>query len=315
MWFHIFIMPMVTILDGKSAANMIKSNIAQETKKMQDNGASAPHLAIVLVGEDPASHVYVKRKLIACQEVGINVSLDKLHASTTADDLHNIIQKMNNNPAIDGIIVQLPLPPHIPTNLIVQGIIPHKDVDGLHAWNYGKMALGLPAPIPATPLGILLLLSYYQINTVGKHCVIVGRGPTVGAPLSILMHRNDYPGNATVTLCHSQTKDLACLTRQADILITAVGHPNLITREFVAVGATVIDVGITRVTDTTKKMGYRLQGDVAFDEVAPLCQFITPVPGGIGPMTIAALLINTLLAAKKMLSCTLFNDIKNNVLS
>ncbi len=288
---------MPTLLDGKHVAKLIRHSLAEQVATLLSQGQSTPHLAIILVGHDPASHTYVRHKLKACQEVGIETTLLSQTADTQQDSLLQLIQHLNEDSTIHGIIVQLPLPQHIAAREIIEAIDPHKDVDGLHPLNYGKMAYQLPSHTPATPLGIFMLLKHYQIETAGKHCVIVGRGPTVGAPLSILMSRDAYPGNATVTLCHSHTHDLASLTRQADILVAAVGKPGLITADMVQPGATVIDVGIIRVPDPTKKSGYRLQGDVDFATVSPLCEYITPVPGGIGPMTIAALLENTLRAA------------------
>lgn len=288
---------MAIILDGKKLALTIRESLAKQVHNLLQQGGLIPHLAIVLVGEDPASHTYVSNKIKACQKVGFKTTLIEEGADINEAKLLDLIQKLNNNPTIHGIIVQLPLPKHINASLIIQSINPPKDVDGLHPLNYGRMACHSPAHIPATPLGILLLLAQHDIATKGKHCVIVGRGPTVGAPLSILMSRNDYPGNATVTLCHSYTQELTNITKQADILVVAVGKPGLITAGMVQPGAVVIDVGITRMPDSSKKLGYRLQGDVMFEEVAPLCSYITPVPGGVGPMTIAALLSNTLRAA------------------
>jgi methylenetetrahydrofolate dehydrogenase (NADP+)/methenyltetrahydrofolate cyclohydrolase len=288
---------MSILLDGKHVAQLVRSSLAEQVAALLSQGKAAPHLAIILVGDNPASHTYVRHKLKACQEVGIQTTVMAEAASIQQATLLQRIQNLNDDPTIHGIIVQLPLPQHIFTKAIIEAIHPHKDVDGLHPLNYGKMAYQLPTHIPATPLGILMLLAHYQIETTGKHCVIVGRGPTVGAPLSILMSRDAYPGNATVTLCHSRTHDLALLTRQADILVAAVGKPGLITANMVQPGAIVIDVGITRVSDPTKKSGYKLQGDVDFETVSPLCEYITPVPGGVGPMTIAALLANTMRAA------------------
>lgn len=288
---------MPIILDGKNIAYTLRQSLAQQVHTISQEGKSVPHLAIVLVGNDAASHTYVHHKIKACQEVGFKTTLIQETAHIQEIALVEVIQKLNMRADIHGIIVQLPLPSHIHTSTVIQTITPEKDVDGLHPFNYGRMACHLPTHIPATPLGILLLLAHYQIPTLGKHCVIIGRGATVGAPLSILMSKNDYPGNSTVTLCHSYTQNLANLTRHADILVVAVGKPNLITPAMVQPGAVLIDVGITRVSDHTKKLGYRLQGDVIFEKVAPFCSYITPVPGGVGPMTIAALLANTLRAA------------------
>lgn len=287
---------MPILLDGKHVAQLVRSSLAEQVAALLSQNKAAPHLAIILVGDDPASHTYVRHKLKACQEVGIQATLLSQPAHMQQGDLLQLIQCLNDDATIHGILVQLPLPLHIAAREVIQTISPHKDVDGLHPLNYGKMAYNLPTHIPATPLGISMLLAHYQIETTGKHCVIVGRGPTVGTPLSILMSRDTYPGNTTVTLCHSHTHDLASLTRQADILVAAVGKPGLITADMVQPGAIVIDVGITRVPDPTKKWGYRLQGDVDFEKVSPLCEYITPVPGGVGPMTITALLANTVRA-------------------
>lgn len=289
---------MPILLDGKAVAYKLRQELAQQIQAHAHKARRAPHLAIILIGHDPASHTYVNNKVKACYEVGFQVTLIQ-ESAIEEDILIPLIQGINKDEAIDGLIVQLPLPQHINAHQVIQTIKPEKDVDGLHAFNYGKMACNLPAHVPATPLGILILLAHYQLTTQGKHCVIIGRGLTVGAPLSILMRRNAYPGNATVTLCHSHTKNLCSLTRQADILIVAIGKPRLITATMVQKGAIVIDVGITRVPDCNQKKGYKLQGDVDFEQVAPQCSHITPVPGGVGPMTIVALLANTLRAAKK----------------
>lgn len=285
------------LLDGKATAAAIRQKLSQQIHALKASGGNAPHLAVVLIGNDPASHTYVNAKLKACQEIGFRSTLIQ-HAAMQEEELLRHIEQVNNDPTIDGLIVQLPLPPHISAQKVIHHVKPEKDVDGLHALNYGKMACNLPAHVPATPLGIATLLAHYQIETSGKHCVIVGRSRTVGSPLSILMSRDSYPGNATVTLCHSHTQHLQDLTRQADILIAAVGKPRLITANMVKEGAVVIDVGITREPDKTRKLRYRLQGDVDFAQVAPRCSYITPVPGGVGPMTIAALLLNTLRAAQ-----------------
>jgi methylenetetrahydrofolate dehydrogenase (NADP+) / methenyltetrahydrofolate cyclohydrolase len=287
----------VILLDGKATAADIRKKLAQQVRALQIGGRKVPHLAVVLVGSDPASHTYVNAKLKACQEIGFRSTLIQ-RATMQEEELLLHIEQANNDPTIDGLIVQLPLPPHISAQKIIPYVKPEKDVDGLHALNYGRMACNLPAHVPATPLGIVTLLAHYQIETSGKHCVIVGRSRTVGAPLSILMSRDSVPGNATVTLCHSHTQHLQDLTRQADILVAAVGKPRLITANMVKEGAVVIDVGITRAPDKTQKLGYRLQGDVDFVQVAPRCSYITPVPGGVGPMTIAALMLNTWRAAQ-----------------
>ncbi len=288
----------MVLLDGKAVAQVIQHQLIQQVQAIQARGGRAPHLAIMLIGEDPASHTYVKAKRKACQTIDFQTTLIQ-HKDIQEAALLRLIDQVNDDSQIDGLIVQLPLPQHISVPNIINRIQPEKDVDGFHAFNYGRMARNLPTHIPATPLGILILLAHYQIETHGKHCVIVGRSPTVGAPLSILMSRDGYPGNATVTLCHSHTQQLSKLTCQADILVVAVGQPKLITAHMVQKGAVVIDVGITRVPDSTQKAGYRLQGDVDFANVAPRCGYITPVPGGVGPVTIAALLLNTLRAAQK----------------
>ncbi|MEO1219288.1 MAG: bifunctional 5,10-methylenetetrahydrofolate dehydrogenase/5,10-methenyltetrahydrofolate cyclohydrolase [Bacteroidota bacterium] len=285
---------MPVILDGRALAQVIRQELAQAAQGI----TPAPHLAIVLIGDHPASHTYVRQKIRACHEVGFRTTcIEK--AQITEAALLALVEDLNRAADIDGLIIQLPLPPHINLPRVIQQIHPAKDVDGLHALNYGCMARNLPAHVPATPLGILTLLARYQIETLGKHCVVVGRGAIVGAPLSILLSRNAYPGNATVTLCHRHTHDLARFTQQADILVAAVGQPRLITASMVKRGALVIDVGITRVQDDTARAGYRLQGDVDFEEVAPHCSHITPVPGGVGPMTVVALLSNTLRAAQQ----------------
>eukprot|EP01132_Coremiostelium_polycephalum_P000063 gene63-89_t len=288
---------MTLILDGKQVAKTLRQSLGRQVQALVSKGNAAPHLAIVLVGDDPASHTYVYNKVKACQEVGFEVMLIQEAAHIQESTLLHLIHRLNADPAIHGMIIQLPLPPQINAEKVIQAIAPEKDVDGLHPTNYGRMARRLPTHLPATPLGILLLLRHYQVETAGKHCVIVGRGATTGAPLSILLSQAAYPGNATVTLCHSHTPSLMQWTRQADILIVAVGKPGLITAEMVKPTTTIIDVGITRLPDATKPRGYRLQGDVVFEEVAPLCRAITPVPGGVGPMTIAALLTNTFRAA------------------
>jgi methylenetetrahydrofolate dehydrogenase (NADP+) / methenyltetrahydrofolate cyclohydrolase len=287
----------VILLDGKATAAAILKKLSQQVHAIQVSGGRVPHLAVMLIGNDPASHTYVNAKLKACQEVGFRSTLIQ-HATIQEADLLRHIEHVNNDLTIDGLIVQLPLPPHISVQNVIHHMKPEKDVDGFHALNGGRMACNLPAHVPATPLGILTLLAHYQIETSGKHCVIVGRSRIVGAPLSILMSLDSDPGNATVTLCHSHTQHLNELTRQADILVAAVGQPRLITAGMVKEGAVVIDVGMTREPNKTQKLGYRLQGDVDFVRVAPRCSYITPVPGGVGPMTIAALLLNTLRAAQ-----------------
>ena len=290
----------MTLLDGQATAKSIRKKLSQQVHALQVRGDKTPHLAVILIGNDPASHTYVHNKIKACHEIGLQTTLIQ-HTDLPEASLLKLIEEINHDQTIDGLIVQLPLPQHISPSKVIGAINPSKDVDGLHPLNYGRMARSLPAHIPATPLGILTLLAHYQIPTQGKHCVVVGRGTIVGTPLSMLLSRNADPGNATVTLCHSHTQDLGSHTRQADILVAAVGRPKLITAAMVQQGAVVIDVGTTRVPDLTRKIGYRLQGDVDFEQVAPRCSYITPVPGGVGPMTIAALLANTLRAAQHTL--------------
>ena len=289
---------MAIILDGKATAQAIKKDILQKVQTIKGKGAKVPHLAAILIGNDPASHTYVKNKVDACKQVGFQSTLIKYEDIDEGALLQNI-DEVNENETIDGLLVQLPLPPSIDVQKVINRINPEKDVDGFHPFNYGRMACQLPAHIPATPLGIIELLKHYNIETVGQHCVIAGKSRIVGAPLSILMSREGYPGDATVTLCHKLTKDVAAFTREADILIVAVGKPGLITASMVKEGAVVIDVGTTRVPDATQQKGFTLKGDVDFANVAPLCSYITPVPGGVGPMTIASLLLNTLKAAQK----------------
>lgn len=288
------------ILDGKLISNQIKSEIAAEVReKMIDQGISAPHIAAVLVGEDPASQTYVAAKEKACRDVGFISSVYKYPSDITEAQLLKAVDFLNDDPEVDGFIVQLPLPKHIDEQKIIEHINPLKDIDGFHPVNIGKMVLGLPAFLPATPAGIVTLLERSGIETAGKHCVVLGRSHIVGTPVSILLSRKSAMGNATVTLCHSFTPDLAHFTRQADILIVAMGKPECITREMVKSGAVVVDVGVHRIPSEETKSGFRLIGDVKFDEVSRISSYITPVPGGVGPMTIASLLQNALRAAKK----------------
>ena len=286
------------IISGIEVSNKIKNDIALEVEKIKTNGGKIPHLAAVLVGNDGASQTYVNAKVKTCEMVGFKSTLVKLETNTSEADLLAEIEKLNNNADVDGFIVQLPLPKHINEQKITEAISPTKDVDGFHPVNLGKMLLDLPSFLPATPFGIIQMLAHYNIPTEGKHCVVLGRSHIVGSPMSVLMARNTYPGNCTVTITHSKTKNLAAITLQADILIVAIGKPEFVTADMVKDGATVIDVGIHRIEDSTKKSGFRLLGDVKFDEVAPKCAFISPVPGGVGPMTIASLLKNTLLAVQ-----------------
>ena len=285
-----------TIVSGKEVSNKVKDDIALEVEKIKANGGKVPHLAAVLVGDDGASRTYVNAKVKACERVGFGSTLVKLDADISEAGLLAEVEKLNTNPEIDGYIVQLPLPKHIDEQKVTEAIAPEKDVDGFHPVSLGKMLLHLPSFLPATPAGILEMLKHYNIPTEGKHCVVMGRSHIVGSPMSVLMMRNDYPGNCTVTVVHSRTQNLKEITNQADILIVAIGKPEFVTADMVKEGATVIDVGIHRIEDATKKSGFRLLGDVKFDEVAPKCSHISPVPGGVGPMTIASLLKNTLLA-------------------
>ncbi len=286
------------LLSGKDTSARIKQEIAAEVAEIVKNGGKAPHLAAVLVGSDGASRTYVNAKVKACADIGFVSTLIELPETISEADLLSKVEELNQNPDIDGFIVQVPLPKHIDEHKVVETINPTKDVDGFHAENLGKLLLDLPTLAPATPKGIMMLLEKNNIETSGKHCVVIGRSHTVGTPVSILMSRNTNPGNATVTLAHSRTKDIAAIARQADILIVAVGKPEFVTAEMVKEGAVVVDVGIHRVEDATAKNGFRLKGDVKFDEVSPKCSYISPVPGGVGPMTICALLQNTLIAAK-----------------
>ena len=290
---------MSILIDGKKTAQDIKNEIAARVAEIKQAGGKQPHLAAILVGEDGASQTYVGAKVKACEEVGFTSTLVRLAAEVSEEELLRAVEEINQNPDIDGLIVQLPLPKHISVDKVTNCIRPEKDVDGFTPANVGRMTLNWPAYVAATPYGIIELLKRYQIETSGKHCVVIGRSHIVGSPMSILMARNGYPGNATVTLTHSRTKDLAAICRTADILIVAIGKPEFVTADMVKPGAVVIDVGIHRIADESKKSGFRLIGDVKYDEVAPLASAITPVPGGVGPMTIAALLYNTLQSAEK----------------
>lgn len=288
----------MTLLDGKQTAQSLKKEIAAEVAKMIDADIEAPHLAAILVGEDPASQTYVSAKEKACKSVGITSSVYRLPSKTTEEELLQTVDFMNNDTEVDGFIVQLPLPKHIDEQKVIESIDPSKDVDGFHPVNVGKMALGIDSYLPATPAGIIEILKRYKIETEGKHCVVLGRSNIVGSPISIMMGQKKYPGNSTVTLCHSRTKNIAEITASADILIVAIGKPEFVTADMVKPGAVVIDVGIHRVASTTTKSGFKLIGDVKFDDVSKKASHITPVPGGVGPMTIAGLLANTLKAAK-----------------
>jgi methylenetetrahydrofolate dehydrogenase (NADP+)/methenyltetrahydrofolate cyclohydrolase len=284
------------LLDGKKVSNDIKSEITVEVNKMKQNNEKVPHLAAIIVGNDGASLTYVGSKVKACELVGFESTLVKMPSTTTEIELLKKIEELNQNDQIDGFIVQLPLPEQIDTQKILMAIDPSKDVDGFHPENFGKMALDMTTFIPATPFGILELLERYEVETKGKHTVVIGRSHIVGRPMSILMGRKGFPGNSTVTLTHSYTKNIEEITVQADIIITALGVPNYLKAEMVKDGAVIIDVGITRVADETTEKGYKITGDVDFDNVSKKASFITPVPGGVGPMTIAMLLKNTLLA-------------------
>ncbi len=284
------------LLDGKKTAQTLKEEIKQAVTSITDKGKRPPHLAAVLVGNDGASLTYVGSKVRACDYVGFESTLIQLEASTTEAELLKHIEDLNKNPELDGYIVQLPLPKHIDEEKILLAIDPAKDVDGFHPANFGRMALEMEAFIPATPFGIIELLERYQIETSGKHCVVVGRSHIVGRPISILMSQKGLAGNATVTVAHSRTKNLDTLTKEADIIVMALGIPEYLTAPMVKEGAVIIDVGITRVPDSTNPKGYVIKGDVAYEEVASKASAITPVPGGVGPMTIAMLLKNTLLA-------------------
>ena len=286
----------MTILDGKKTSEALKQEIAEEVKVLKLQGKKAPHLAAVLVGDDGASLTYVGSKVKACEQVGFASTLVKLPAEITEEALLEEIAKLNANPDIDGYIVQLPLPKHIDEQKILLAVDPTKDVDGFHPANFGRMALDMEAFIPATPFGIIELLKRYEVPTKGKHVVVVGRSHIVGRPISILLSQKGTQGNATVTLTHSYTPNLATLTKQADIVVMALGIPEFLKGDMVKEGVTVIDVGITRLKDDTAPKGYRIVGDVKYDEVKQKAAFITPVPGGVGPMTIAMLLKNTLLA-------------------
>ncbi|AHM62434.1 5,10-methylenetetrahydrofolate dehydrogenase (nadp+); methenyltetrahydrofolate cyclohydrolase [Flammeovirgaceae bacterium 311] len=286
------------LLDGKTLSETIQGEIAQQVTELKKKGHKSPHLAAVLVGSDGASETYVSHKVKACERVGFESTLVRLPDTIVEQELMEVIDGLNNDVNIDGFIVQLPLPKHIRVDKVLERIKPSKDVDGFHPINTGRMVANLPAYKPATPDGIVEMINRFNIPTQGCHVVVVGRSLIVGTPISLLLSRDGYPGDATVTLCHRYTKDLASYTRRADILIVAVGIPAFITADMIKEGATVIDVGITRVADESKKSGFSLKGDVAFEEVAPKAAFITPVPGGVGPMTIASLLKNTLLAAK-----------------
>ncbi|MCU0438248.1 MAG: bifunctional methylenetetrahydrofolate dehydrogenase/methenyltetrahydrofolate cyclohydrolase FolD [Raineya sp.] len=289
----------MVLLDGKKTSQEIKNELKLAVDAIRQQGGKIPHLAAVLVGNDGASETYVASKVKSCEEVGFGSTLIRLDANISENELLQTIERLNKDPEVDGFIVQLPLPKHISENKVIESIAPEKDVDGFHPINIGRMAKNLPAYIPATPYGILQMLERYNIETSGKHCVVIGRSNIVGSPMSILMARNTKIGNCTVTLCHSKTQNLEEFTKKADIVIVALGKPEFLTANMVKEGAVIIDVGITRVEDSSKKSGYRIVGDVCFDEVSQKASFITPVPGGVGLMTVTSLMQNTLLAAQK----------------
>ena len=281
------------ILDGKLTSQAIKDELKIDVAQLAAEGKKVPHLAAILVGTNGASETYVAAKVKACEESGFKSTLIRFESEISENKLLEKIHQLNTDPDIDGILVQLPLPKHINDEHIINAIDPDKDVDGFHPVNVGRMVQGLSTYVPATPYGIILLLQHYKIDTKGMHAVVVGRSNIVGRPMSILLSENKNPGNCTVTLCHSQTKNIAELCKSADIIVAALGKADFLTADMVKEGAIVIDVGITRVADATKKSGFRLRGDVDYDNVAPKCSWITPVPGGVGPMTIAALMNNT----------------------
>ncbi len=286
------------ILDGKTTSRAIKDQLSQKLKTRAEDKKKQPHLAAILMGNNGASETYMASKVKSCEEVGIKSSLIRLEESASQDELEQQIKKLNDDADVDGILVQLPLPPHISEERIIGLIDPRKDVDGFHPVNVGRLVQGLQAFIPATPYGIMLMLEHYKIETSGLHAVVIGRSNIVGRPMSILLSRNSEPGNCTVTMCHSKTKNLKAITLTADIIVAALGKPLFLKENMVKEGAIVIDVGITRVPDASKKSGFSIKGDVDFENVSPKCSFITPVPGGVGLMTIAGLLKNTLMACE-----------------
>ncbi|MCR9066481.1 MAG: bifunctional 5,10-methylene-tetrahydrofolate dehydrogenase/5,10-methylene-tetrahydrofolate cyclohydrolase [Cytophagales bacterium] len=288
----------MNLIDGKLISKQVKEELKIEVDKIKEEGGKIPHLAAILVGDNGASETYVASKIRSCEQIGFKSTLVRRDMNATEEEVLEIIDELNNDDDIDGFIVQLPLPDHINVDKVIEAIDPKKDVDGFHPINIGRMAKGLPAYVSATPYGVLELMKRYDIETSGKHCVVVGRSQIVGLPMSILMQRNAYPGNCTVTLTHSRTKNLKEITLQADILVAALGKPEFVTADMVKDGAVVIDVGLTRVVDESKKSGFALKGDVKFDEVAEKASYITPVPGGVGLMTVASLMYNTLLASK-----------------
>ena len=289
----------MTLIDGKAVSEQIKQEITAEVAEIVARGGKRPHLAAILVGHDGGSETYVAAKVKACEVCGFKSSLIRYEADVTEDELLAKVKELNEDPDVDGFIVQLPLPKHISEQKVIESIDYRKDVDGFHPINVGRLSIGLPCYISATPNGIMELLRRYEIDTRGKKCVLLGRSNIVGKPMAMLMMQKGNPGDATVTVCHSRTQGITEICREADIIIAAMGQPNFVKAEMVKEGAVVIDVGTTRVPDATRKSGFKLTGDVKFDEVAPRCSFITPVPGGVGPMTIVSLMKNTLLAGKK----------------
>lgn len=289
----------MTIIDGKAVAEQIKKEIAEEVRQIIAAGGKRPHLAAVLVGHDGGSETYVASKVKACEACGFKSTLIRFEDTISEQELLDKVHELNEDDDVDGFIVQLPLPKHISEDKVIEAIDYRKDVDGFHPINVGRMSIGLPCYISATPNGIIELLTRYNIETRGKKCVVLGRSNIVGKPMAVLMMRKAYPGDCTVTVCHSRTKDIADECRRADIIIAALGSPEFVTADMVKEGAVIIDVGTTRVPSTLTKSGFKLKGDVKFDEVAPKCSYITPVPGGVGPMTIVSLMRNTLLAGKK----------------
>ncbi len=288
----------MTLLDGKWASAQIKEEVKAEVEQLVAKGHRAPHLVCILVGNNGASETYVASKIKTCGQLGIKSTLIRMEATVSENELLAAIDEINNTDDIDGLLVQLPLPKHINEQKVIEAVSPAKDVDGFHPVNIGKMALNLPTFIPATPYGITLMLEKYNINTSGKHCVVIGRSNIVGMPMGLLMQRNAQPGNCTVTVCHSKTQNLADITRQADIIVAALGRPEFLKADMVKDGVIIIDVGLTRVDDATNPKGYALKGDVDFANVAPKSSYITPVPGGVGLTTIAGLMVNTLKAYK-----------------
>ncbi len=289
----------MTLIDGKAVATAIKQDIAKEVEQILKDGGKRPHLAAILVGHDGGRETYVKNKVMACEQCGFKSTLIRMESDITEDELLEQVKRLNEDPDVDGFIVQLPLPSHISEQKVIETIDYKKDVDGFHPINVGRMSIGLPCYISATPNGILQLLKYYNIETSGKKCVVLGRSNIVGKPMAQLMMQKSYPGDSTVTVCHSHTKNIKEECLSADIIIAALGQPHFLTADMVKEGAVIIDVGTTRVPDSTRKSGFRLSGDVDFDNVSPKCSYISPVPGGVGPMTICSLMKNTLSAGKK----------------